>query len=443
MSDWAAGWYADPEQQGQIRYWDGSQWTDHRQPTPEGFGQDGGSDSTDSSSDVDEATRIRPSADRAPETEVMPTSDPTGYGASGAGASGDTGGSSYGSGDSSYGQSSYGSDSSYGQSSYGSGDSSYGQSSYGAGSPSAYGSQQSYGQPGAQPAYGQQQGSSATGAPPSKGGNKLPFIIGGAVLGLLLLCLLGFLAFKAFGGSDDDKTSSSSTAAPPTSTESSSDTSTDSPSPTSSSPTSASPTATTTAKGGGGVQRGDWDKTIEGSGNAVISVPPGDGAGLVEGEYMGNGSTFGKFQVEGVTGTGGDSNDRVFYAFDKFKSTSAYNLTNSGGGTSRLKIEADGKWKITFKRISTAPAFGTSQKGTDGGGVYKWDGKSSDIRVKVTKGKDAYSSRIYVRPVVAGESYNSYLVMESGDKYEGTHTVQAGTKYLVIEAQGDWEITKK
>lgn len=27
-----AGWYDDPEQQGQQRYWDGSQWTDQRQP---------------------------------------------------------------------------------------------------------------------------------------------------------------------------------------------------------------------------------------------------------------------------------------------------------------------------------------------------------------------------------------------------------------------------
>ena len=27
-----AGWYADPEQQGQLRYWDGGAWTEHRTP---------------------------------------------------------------------------------------------------------------------------------------------------------------------------------------------------------------------------------------------------------------------------------------------------------------------------------------------------------------------------------------------------------------------------
>jgi hypothetical protein len=32
MSNWPANWYPDPEQQGQLRYWDGSQWTEHRAP---------------------------------------------------------------------------------------------------------------------------------------------------------------------------------------------------------------------------------------------------------------------------------------------------------------------------------------------------------------------------------------------------------------------------
>ncbi len=27
-----AGWYQDPEAPGQMRYWDGAQWTDHRAP---------------------------------------------------------------------------------------------------------------------------------------------------------------------------------------------------------------------------------------------------------------------------------------------------------------------------------------------------------------------------------------------------------------------------
>lgn len=32
MSQWAAGWYPDPDGGGQVRYWDGTAWTEHRQP---------------------------------------------------------------------------------------------------------------------------------------------------------------------------------------------------------------------------------------------------------------------------------------------------------------------------------------------------------------------------------------------------------------------------
>jgi hypothetical protein len=30
MADTPAGWYPDPENPGQLRYWDGEQWTEHR-----------------------------------------------------------------------------------------------------------------------------------------------------------------------------------------------------------------------------------------------------------------------------------------------------------------------------------------------------------------------------------------------------------------------------
>jgi len=34
MTEIPAGWYTDPEQAGQLRYWDGLQWTEHRAPEP-------------------------------------------------------------------------------------------------------------------------------------------------------------------------------------------------------------------------------------------------------------------------------------------------------------------------------------------------------------------------------------------------------------------------
>jgi hypothetical protein len=34
----AAGWYADPEDASQLRYWDGAAWTEHRSPAPDSGG---------------------------------------------------------------------------------------------------------------------------------------------------------------------------------------------------------------------------------------------------------------------------------------------------------------------------------------------------------------------------------------------------------------------
>lgn len=34
MTDIAAGWYNDPEYPSQLRYWDGTRWTEHRSPAP-------------------------------------------------------------------------------------------------------------------------------------------------------------------------------------------------------------------------------------------------------------------------------------------------------------------------------------------------------------------------------------------------------------------------
>lgn len=443
MSDWAAGWYPDPENQGQIRYWDGSSWTEHRQPTPEGFGGDQpGPDSSgdgaregDGGSDVDEATRVRPSADRGNETEVMPSAD-SGAGAAGvagaAGAGAAYGQSSYGQGDQGYGQSSYGQGGygqqpGYGQSSYGQGDQSYGQSSYGQQpyGQSSYGQgDQGYGQ-GQQPAYGQ----GATSTEPKK--KNMPLIIGLSVLGLLLLCGLAALAFTLMRGDDEPtETSSSSVATSTTETSSTSEPPTSS---TTSSPTSSSssPSSSDVADPKKAVE---WGKTYSGTGKSVLRVPPGDGAGLVEVEYTGDSN----FIVKGQDGNGSDSGDLIFNTIGNTKGTGAYNLTSYTSATSRLSIEAEGDWKITFKKISDAPTFGSKESG-DGHKVFKWDGKKADIKVKYTQPGDSFFGSFTVQAI--GADGPKRLVSEY-ENYEGTSTVQDGTKYLVVESGGKWEISK-
>ena len=457
MSSWAAGWYQDPEHEGQIRYYDGNGWTEHRQATPEGFGvgQPGPDaagtgvrqETAGSTSEVDEATRVRPSADRAPETEAISTTDSSSQagaadaaGAAGAGAAGY--GQEQGYGQSAYGQQSYG-QSSYGQDQQGYGQSAYGQQAYGQDQQQGYGQaspytqgydqQQGYGQP----AYGQP----GQGQPP-QGKSKMPLIISLAAVGLVLVLVLAFVGFKLIGGSDDDPTADptdSTTTSQPTdsSTDSSTDTLTDS------STTDASSTSSSTSDDPGTSildnknQAAEWGKKYNGSGKAFIGVPSGDGAGLVEFTYKGD--DYDSLTIKGLDGNG-RSSEYVLTASDATKGTVAYNLTNYTAATSRIEMDTEGDWTIKFIRINQAPNFGSSQKGT-GAQVFKWDGKRSDLSAKYTQPADSFLGNFRVQAVGA-EDYPDRLISEY-DNYDGTTTVQDGTKYLVVDATGDWELTKK
>ncbi|WP_282069985.1 DUF2510 domain-containing protein [Janibacter hoylei] len=452
MSNWAAGWYQDPDNQGQIRYWDGNGWTEHRQATPDGFAADQpGPDSSGtgtrqdtvgSTSEVDEATRVRPNADRSSETEAIST-DSTSYGA----AAGAAGG---------YGASSYGQDQGYGQSSYGQDQSGYGQQG-GYDQSSAYGQQQGYGQQGGydqssaygQQQYGQQQGYGQQqygqgGAPGSK--SKVPLIAGLGVLGLILLLVLGFLGFKLIGGSDDEPTAQPSTTSQPTDSTPTDSSSTDSTptdsSSSDSSTTDSSPTDSSSSDSGpvSSVTKGraaKWGTTYKGSGHSVVNVPGGDGAGLMEFTY--DGQKYDSLSIKGL-----DFNDKnseyILTSTDAAKGTVAYNLTGYNTSTTKIEMDTKGSWTVKFTKIDKAPTFGSTEKG-DGSKVFKWDGKKSDIAVKYTQPKDSFIGNIKVEAVGASD-YPDRLISEY-DSYDGTTTVQEGTKYIVVQAAGDWEIKKK
>lgn len=439
MSDWAAGWYQDPDNQGQIRYWDGNGWTEHRQGTPEGFatGQPGPDaagtgtrqDHAGTTSEVDDATRVRPSADRAPETEAI-TTDSSGYGQS-----------SYGSSD--YGQQGYGQDAAYGAQGYGQQDA-YGQQGYGQQDP--YG-QQGYAAQGQQydPQGQYGQGQYGQGQPPAQK-SKLPLILGLVGAGLVLIILLGVGGFFLFSGDDDDTaggddtSTSETTEDPDTDTNTDTDTDTDTDTSTTDTPTTTSSTSDTDPgediigiKG----KAADFDKKYSGKGNGYINVPPGDGAGLIELTYTGDRS----FRVEGQDGNGKRSESVASAYGDKVEGVFSYNLTGYNTSTSRLQIETDGSYTVKFKKISSAPAFGNSQKGT-GNAVYKWDGKKADLGIKFAYSGDTTFGTFSLMGV-GNEDIPDRLVSEY-DEYEGTTTVQDGTKYVVIESSGgDWEATKK
>ncbi|MBS4752931.1 DUF2510 domain-containing protein [Nocardioides sp. zg-ZUI104] len=199
-----AGWY--PDGQGGLRWWDGTQWTEHTQPgaggqqgSDNGGQQGSGSGTGSDGSGWDGSGVAQGAGDQA--TVVAPNTA-AGYAAAGAGASGQgTPQQPYGTG----GQSPYGAPS--GQQGYGA---PAGQQGYGApagqqgyGAPAGQGGygQPGYGQPG-QPGFGQGGYGAGPGGPGGSGGGKgkLIAIIGGGVGAVLLVVVLLFVLLKVLGG---------------------------------------------------------------------------------------------------------------------------------------------------------------------------------------------------------------------------------------------------
>ena len=126
---------------------------------------------------------------------------------------------------------------------------------------------------------------------------------------------------------------------------------------------------------------------------------------------------------------------------DKIEGTYSYNLTGFNTSTSRLQIETDGSYSVTFKKISSAPDFGKKQSG-EGSAVFKWDEKRSDLGIKFEYVGDTTFGTFSLMGV-GNEDVPDRLVSEY-DEYDGTTTVQDGTKYVVIDSSGGkWEATKK
>ena len=172
-----AGWYPDPQQQDQLRYWDGAAWTEHQAPA-QGAAPMGG----------DPASGAAPGpTDGGFGAASAPPQGATGFGAASAPQQHGAG---------------YGSAPAPGTADQ--------TAPYGTGDPAMqYGTQPAgYGPPGAgAPGYGAP-GGYGPGGPGGPGGkpNRTPLIVGG-IVGVVILVLLIVLGVKLVsGGSDDEPT---------------------------------------------------------------------------------------------------------------------------------------------------------------------------------------------------------------------------------------------
>ena len=182
-----AGWYPDPQQQDQLRYWDGAAWTEHQAPAqgaaPTGGDQGGGAAPGQTGSGFGAAS-APPSQASGFGAASAPQQPGAGYGSAPAPGTADQT-APYGAGDPAM--------------QHGTQSAGYGPS--GAGAP-GYGAPGGYGQPGG----------------PGGKPNRTPLIVGG-IVGVVILVLLIVLGVKLMSGGSDEEPTAGPTSDPTTTEE--------------------------------------------------------------------------------------------------------------------------------------------------------------------------------------------------------------------------------
>jgi putative cell wall-binding protein len=101
--------------------------------------------------------------------------------------------------------------------------------------------------------------------------------------------------------------------------------------------------------------------------------------------------------------------------------------------STHLQIDADGRWTITLSPLSTARSLTTNTTGS-GDDVLKWGGSSRTARFT-----HSGSSNFIVWAYDVNGELHALLVNDIGS-YNGTRLIPAGTRYLSVEADGNWTI---
>jgi hypothetical protein len=164
--------------------------------------------------------------------------------------------------------------------------------------------------------------------------------------------------------------------------------------------------------------------TKSGRGSGVVKLPADLAGGLVVASASGS-SNFAIWSLD-------DSNgeiDLLVNTIGKYKGTTF--LSGSDTTPVKLKVEAQGAWKITVLPVSSASEFSTSKSG-HGDAVLLYSGPDADLKI-THRGRSNFAVKLI------STDGTDLLVNEIGN-YGGTIPVSAGPGVFIIEADGNWTI---
>ena len=261
-----------------------------------------------------------------------------------------------------------------------------------------------------------------------------------AIAGTLALLAIGAFALSNRTSDDPLPTPTPSSSTSPTGSPSVSPSTSTSPSGTTSATTSASPTDSTSgsatpAPSGTGVAQitaryGTFTPvTKTGTGASVIDLPAGSDYGIVAASATGAGVFAITELAADNTPTGGLLVDTA----GPYVGTTAYGLVSVGAKATKLKIDANGPWRITISPLDKAPTLALPAKGVSNS-VYIYFGPAQNWKIVHTAKTSTNFS------VVQYAQLPNLLVNAIGN-YSGTVPATAGPTVITIDASGPWSIT--
>ena len=174
-----------------------------------------------------------------------------------------------------------------------------------------------------------------------------------------------------------------------------------------------------------------WGKfstqTYSGEGDDVITIPKSIKTMIIEGNHTGS-SNFIVWALDKV----GDRNDLVFNEIGTFDGITAIGTRRWDSKTKFLEVQADGAWEIKLKSMEKAGKFSGSG--------------SEQAVIKYTSGFKVWrirhsGSRNFIVWQYCTNGKSDLVVNKIGN-YSGRNKLMSGSCILVIDADGEWSITR-
>lgn len=196
-----------------------------------------------------------------------------------------------------------------------------------------------------------------------------------------------------------------------------------------SAPAQAGPSPEDSARSSIDDQYGSFEAlTKSGSGPSVVKLPKGAKAGMVTATHKGSSN----FAVTALDSSNQPTGDLLVNEIGRYSGTTSYGLS-SMGDAAKLKVDANGSWKLTIVPLSKASILALPASGS-GDRVFIYAGDAADWRI-THKGRSNFAVIQY-----AG-MFPNLMVNEIG-AFKGTVPANDGPNVVTIGADGAWTIKK-